>query len=111
MEAIILSMTKKERENPDLIDFSRRKRIAKGAGVPVEMVSNLVKQFDGMRKMMRGNTPFGRLLANGGNVPETGMGSLFGGGPAQLSKKAQEHKKKVAKLAKKERQKQRKRKK
>ena len=111
MEAIILSMTKKERENPDIIDFPRRKRIAKGAGVPVEMVSNLVKQFDGMRKMMRGNTPFGRLLASGGNVPESGMGSLFGGGPAQLSKKAQEHKKKVAKLAKKERQKQRKRKK
>lgn len=111
MEAIILSMTAKERENPDLIDFPRRKRIAKGAGVPVEMVSNLVKQFDGMRKMMRGNTPFGRMLASGGNVPEAGIGSFFGGGPTQLSKKAQEHKKKVAKLAKKERAKQRKRKK
>ena len=111
MEAIILSMTKNERANPDSIDFSRRKRIAKGAGVPVEMVSNLVKQFDGMRKMMRGNTPFGRMLASGGNVPESGIGSFFGGGPAQMSKKAQEHKKKVAKLAKKERAKQRKRKK
>ena len=111
MEAIILSMTEKERTNPDIIDFPRRKRIARGAGVPVEMVSNLVKQFDGMRKMMRGNTPFGRMLAGGGSVQESGLGSFFGGGPAQLSKKAQDHKKKVAKLAKKERAKQRKRKK
>ena len=111
MEAIILSMTKSERANPDSIDFARRKRIAKGAGVPVEMVSNLVKQFDGMRKMMRGNTPFGRMLASGGNVPEAGVGSFFGGGPAQVNKKTQEHKKKIAKLAKKERAKQRKRKK
>ena len=111
MEAIILSMTKSERANPDSIDFARRKRIAKGAGVPVEMVSNLVKQFDSMRKMMRGNTPFGRMLASGGNVPESGLGSFFGGGPAQVNKKTQEHKKKIAKLAKKERAKQRKRKK
>ena len=111
MEAIILSMTEKERTNPDIIDFPRRKRIARGAGVPVEMVSNLVKQFDGMRKMMCGNTPFGRMLAGGGSVQESGLGSFFGGGPAQLSKKAQDHKKKVAKLAKKERAKQRKRKK
>ena len=113
MEAVILSMTKKERSNPDLIDFPRRKRIAKGAGVPVETVSTLVRQFETMRKMMRQNGLFGRLMS-GNQVPDSPvpgtMGGLFGG-PAQLSKKEQEHKKKIAKLAKKERAKQRKRKK
>ncbi len=113
MEAIILSMTKKERSNPDLIDFPRRKRIAKGAGVPVETVSSLVKQFETMRKMMRQNGLLGRLMS-GGQMPDSPvpgtMGGLFGGA-AQVSKKEQEHKKKIAKLAKKERAKQRKRKK
>ena len=113
MEAIILSMTKKERSNPDLVDFSRRKRIAKGAGVPVETVSSLVKQFETMRKMMRQNGILGRLMS-GGQMPDSPvpgtMGGLFGGA-AQVSRKEQEHKKKIAKLAKKERAKQRKRKK
>ena len=113
LEAIVQSMTKKERANPDLVDFKRRKRIAAGAGVPVEEVGALVKQFETMRKMMRQNGLFGRLMS-GNQVPDSPvpgtMGGLFGG-PAQLSKKEQEHKKKIAKLAKKERAKQRKRKK
>jgi len=53
LEAIILSMTPAEREDPSLINGSRRKRIAAGAGVKVQHVNQLVKQFDGMRKLMR----------------------------------------------------------
>ncbi|MDP5122018.1 MAG: signal recognition particle protein, partial [Spirosomaceae bacterium] len=53
IEAAILSMTPKERENPDLIDGSRRKRIAKGSGNSIQEVNNLLKQFDQMRKMMK----------------------------------------------------------
>ena len=52
-EAIILSMTPKERENPDIIGASRKKRIAAGAGVKVEEVNKLLKAFDQMRKMIR----------------------------------------------------------
>ena len=52
-EAIILSMTKKERNNPDIINGSRRKRIADGAGLPVEEVNKLLKQFDQTRKLMK----------------------------------------------------------
>lgn len=112
LEAIILSMTKEERANPDIIDFSRRKRIAAGAGVPTEMVSGLVKQFDGMRKMMRKNGMLGRLLA-GDQMPESGAGlsGLFGNGPAPQTRKEHDKKKRLAKLARKERQKQRKRRK
>ncbi len=53
IEAVILSMTPIERENPDLIDGSRRKRIAKGSGTSIQQVNNLLKQFDQMRKMMK----------------------------------------------------------
>jgi signal recognition particle subunit SRP54 len=56
MEAIILSMTPEERDNPDIISGSRRKRIALGSGTKVEEVNRLLKQFDGMRKMMRHST-------------------------------------------------------
>ena len=53
IEAIIHSMTKKERENPALINGSRRTRIAKGSGTSVQEVNKLLKQFEEMRKMMR----------------------------------------------------------
>ncbi len=52
-EAIIHSMTKTEREKPEIINASRKKRIAAGSGVGVEDVNKLLKQFDGMRKMMK----------------------------------------------------------
>ena len=52
-EAIILSMTPKERENPNIIGASRKKRIANGAGVKVEDVNRLLKSFDQMRAMMK----------------------------------------------------------
>ena len=52
LEAIILSMTPAERANPQLIDGSRRKRIAQGSGTTVQAVNQLVKQFGQMKKMM-----------------------------------------------------------
>ena len=52
-EAIILSMTPKERENPNIIAASRKKRIATGAGVKVEDVNRLLKSFDQMKAMMK----------------------------------------------------------
>jgi signal recognition particle subunit SRP54 len=53
IEAIIQSMTPKERQNPDIINQSRRMRIAKGSGTKLEDVNRLLKQFDQMRKMMK----------------------------------------------------------
>ncbi|MBQ2735372.1 MAG: signal recognition particle protein [Clostridia bacterium] len=52
-EAIIHSMTKREREHPDIINASRKKRIAAGSGTSVEEVNKLLKQFDQMLKMMK----------------------------------------------------------
>ena len=52
-EAIILSMTKKERENPKIIDVSRRKRIANGSGTDVATINKLLKQFKMMSEMMK----------------------------------------------------------
>jgi signal recognition particle subunit SRP54 len=51
-KAIILSMTKKERENPDLIKSSNKKRIAAGSGTQIQDVNQLLKQFAQMREMM-----------------------------------------------------------
>ena len=52
-EAIIQSMTPKERDNPSIINFSRKRRIAAGCGLTVEQVNRLLKQFDAMQKMTR----------------------------------------------------------
>ena len=52
-EAIIKSMTMRERERPDIINFSRRKRIAEGSGTTVSQVNALLKQFEQMQKMMK----------------------------------------------------------
>ncbi|MGB3464374.1 MAG: signal recognition particle protein, partial [Cyclobacteriaceae bacterium] len=53
IEAIIRSMTPSERENPDIINGSRRQRIAKGSGTSIQQVNQLLKQFNEMRKMMK----------------------------------------------------------
>ncbi len=53
VEAIIKSMTPKERQNPEILNTSRRQRIAKGSGTSIQDVNRLIKQFDQMRKMMR----------------------------------------------------------
>ena len=67
IEAIIRSMTNKERENPDIINGSRRKRIANGSGTSIQQVNNLLKQFNDMRKLMKTMNKMGgskRGLAN-----------------------------------------------
>ena len=53
IEAIINSMTPKERTNPEILNQSRRMRIAKGSGTNIQEVNRLLKQFDQMRKMMK----------------------------------------------------------
>src|SRR5499426_1118859 len=71
VEAIINSMTPKERRNHQLINGSRRKRIAKGSGTTVQQVNQLLKQYAQTRKMMKGmkNSFFGRRL-KGMKLPE-----------------------------------------
>lgn len=71
-EAIICSMNKKERQNADMIDMPRRKRIAKGSGRPLDEVSQLIKQFNMMKKMMGNQGMMSKLMS--------GLGGLFGGG-------------------------------
>jgi signal recognition particle subunit SRP54 len=53
IEAIIKSMTVEERQNPTIINGSRRKRIADGSGTTVQEVNRIIKQFDETRKMMK----------------------------------------------------------
>ncbi|MBN1224335.1 MAG: signal recognition particle protein [Candidatus Aminicenantes bacterium] len=62
-EAIIGSMTRRERENPKIIDGSRRKRIARGSGRPVSEVNQLLKQFFEMKKMMK-RSQFKKFLSS-----------------------------------------------
>jgi signal recognition particle subunit SRP54 len=74
IEAIIQSMTEKEREHPEIINGSRRLRIAKGCGLSVTEVNRLLRQFEDMKKMLKKvNTPQGRKQLErmmGGNRPE-----------------------------------------
>ena len=78
IEAIIQSMTPKERANPDIINQSRRLRIAKGSGTKIEEVNRLMKQFDQTRKVMRmmtgaGSSKMAQMAAamkmRGGKMP------------------------------------------
>ena len=68
-EAIILSMTKAERNKPDIINGSRRKRIANGSGTSVEEVNRLLKQFDQMKKLMKQFTGMGKRRFGGFKLP------------------------------------------
>jgi signal recognition particle subunit SRP54 len=72
IQAIILSMTPAERRHPELINGSRRLRIARGSGTNVQAVKALIKQFEQMRKVMR--------QVASGRMPD--LGSLMGGGGA-----------------------------
>jgi signal recognition particle subunit SRP54 len=66
VEAIVLSMTPKERKDPDVLNGSRRSRIAKGAGRPVQEVNQLIAQFGQMKKMMKSAGKPGMRLPFGG---------------------------------------------
>ncbi len=74
VEAIIRSMTPKERQNPDIIDGRRRKRIADGSGRNITEVNNLMKQFEDMRKMMKQMNKMGGAKAALGRMMPPGMG-------------------------------------
>ena len=74
MEAIINSMTLKERANPDIIKGSRRRRIALGSGTQVQDVNKLLKQFDEMQRMMK------KMRKGGMAKMMRGMQGLMGGG-------------------------------
>jgi len=68
VEAIINSMTKKERQTPSVIDGSRKKRIAKGSGTKVADVNRLLKQFQQMQKMMKKMSRLGRIPGLAGKL-------------------------------------------
>ena len=65
VEAIITSMTKEERQKPDIIDVSRKKRIALGSGVQVTEVNKLLKQFKELKKMMKQFSSMGNKMKKG----------------------------------------------
>jgi len=77
-EAIIRSMTVRERRNPKLINGSRRKRIAAGSGTTVPEVNRLLKQFTMMSKMMK-------KMGKSGGKGMPGMPSMGGGGMPDMS--------------------------
>ena len=72
IEAIILSMTLAERSDPSILNPSRKNRIAKGAGVSINEVNRIVKQFEQMKKFMK------QFSGMGGNKRMGGFGGLFG---------------------------------
>lgn len=111
LKAIVMSMTPAERENPDLLNPSRRRRLAAGAGRPIVEVNRMIKQFNEMKKMMSGmmNGNMGGMkqmmnAMGGGNMPGMpggfpGMGGGIKGKMAnmamkQMARKIQKTKKK-----------------
>lgn len=78
MEAIVLSMTKKERSSPNILNTSRRQRIAKGSGRSLMEVNKLIKNFNDMKKMMSGKGKMGALMKQ--------MGGMGGGGIPKMPK-------------------------
>jgi signal recognition particle subunit SRP54 len=76
VEAIILSMTQEERKNPSILNGSRRARIAKGAGRPINEINRLLEQFRDMQKMMK-KMGGGGMMPGGGKM-RPGLGGMFG---------------------------------
>ena len=83
MEVIINSMTKAEREKPDLLNGSRRARIAAGAGVTVSDVNQLMKKFNETKKMMKKMMPAVEDLQGGQEGQEGQEGPPASHGPAR----------------------------
>jgi len=82
VEAIVRSMTKEEKQNPDLLNHSRRKRVAAGSGTTIVEVNRLIKQFDDMKKMMKQFSsmmgPKGPKGLKGGKGGKKGLKGLLG---------------------------------
>lgn len=94
MEAIINSMTMKERQHPEILDGSRRERIAKGAGVQVSHVNQLVRQFEQMRKMMSGLLGGKMRMPSPGKLPGPGKLAPMPGLPSMQFTPSRSKKKK-----------------
>jgi signal recognition particle subunit SRP54 len=101
IEAMILSMTREERRNPDIINGSRRKRIARGSGTTVEEVNQLIKQFAEMRTMIRqmstGKGPWAQLArqyGGGEGIPGMPAATPRQGGGKKTGKAARKDKRK-----------------
>lgn len=77
MEVFISSMTPEERNNPDLMNTSRKKRIARGCGMDFQEVNAFVKQFEQMRTMMKGMTDMKKMFSHG--MPDMSKMGNFGG--------------------------------
>ena len=101
-KAIVFSMTPAERENPDLLNPSRRRRIAAGSGNSVVEVNRMIKQFNESRKMMqqmsKGNMPAGmeNLMGNGvqGKLGKMAMNKMMKKNKKKIAKKNKKNKKK-----------------
>lgn len=74
MEAIVQSMTVKERRNPDILNASRRKRIAAGSGTQVQDINRLIKQFDQSKKMMKQMSGMQKSMGKLGKMGKGGKG-------------------------------------
>lgn len=85
-EAIILSMTKKERAKPEVLNASRRKRIAAGSGTTVQDVNRILKQFQDMQTMMKRMQKMGAKGGPGGMM--RALGGMSGGNMAELEEMA-----------------------
>ncbi|MDQ3192696.1 MAG: signal recognition particle protein [Bacteroidota bacterium] len=72
IEAIIFSMTNQERDNPEIINGNRKKRIAEGSGTSIQEVNRLIKQFEDTRKMMRMMTDKNKMAQMMKNMPKMG---------------------------------------
>jgi signal recognition particle subunit SRP54 len=77
-EAIVLSMTKRERSRPEILNGRRRQRIARGSGTSVTEVNNLLRQFSQMRKLMKNKGKMKKLLGQMGGGGGGGMPGGFG---------------------------------
>ncbi|MEI7027362.1 signal recognition particle protein [Paenibacillus sp. y28] len=77
IEAIVRSMTKEEKQRPEMLNASRRKRIAEGSGNSLQDVNRLIKQFDDMRKMMK---QFSSMMGPGGMKGMKGLKGKLGKG-------------------------------
>ena len=95
IEAIVHSMTKQERHDPDLIDASRRRRIARGSGTENSDVSGLVKTFNQTRQVMKAFSGMG-TMDRMKMIKQMGKMDMFGGGMPQLRVKQRSKRKKVS---------------
>ncbi|MCH5461466.1 signal recognition particle protein [Lactobacillus sp. LC28-10] len=87
IKAVIYSMTEQERTEPDVLNPSRRRRIAAGSGRPIQEVNRMIKQFNQMKKMMN-QVSKGNFSGMEGMMNNAGMGNALGGKMGQMAMKS-----------------------